>query len=206
MIRRLLKRLRNDQRGSYIIEFALITPALLVVIMGLLDMTYRLYARAMLEGAVQKAARDSTLQTGATAAANTAIDNVVKDSFQQVNGTVTSGDYTFTRRNFADFSDAGKMEPATGPGGMCAPPMGATIYTYVDKNDSGTWDDGAMGGQGGANDAVLYTVAVRHKSLFPVNSLFGAEQYQTIRASTVLRNQPYQNQNARTTGPTRNCM
>ena len=205
MIRRLLKRLRHDRRGSYMMEFALVTPALLVVIMGLLDMTYRLYARAMLEGAVQKAARDSTLESGATAAANTAIDNIVKESFKQVNGTVTSGDYTFKRRNFSDFSDAGKMEPATGPGGVCAPPAGATIYTYVDKNNSGTWDDGAMGGQGGANDAVLYTVEVRHKSLFPVNALFGAEKIQTIRASTVLRNQPYQNQNARATGPTRNC-
>ena len=205
MIRQLLKRLRDDERGSYIIEFALITPALLVVMMGLLDMTYRLYAKSMLEGAVLKAARDSTLETGSTAANNTLVDNIVKDSFKQVNGKVVAGDYTFTRRNFADFTKAGKMEPATGPGGLCAPPAGSTIFTYVDINNSGTWDDGAVAGQGGANDAVLYTVTVRHESLFPVNSLFGAERYQTIRASTVLRNQPYNNQAARATGPTRNC-
>lgn len=205
MIRRLLKRLRDDKRGSYMMEFALVTPALLVVIMGLLDMTYRLYARAMLEGAVQKAARDSTLETGSTASANAIVDNIVKNSFKQVNGKVVAADYTFTRRNFADFTKAGKMEPSTGPGGQCAPPAGATVYTYVDINNNGTWDDGAIAGQGGANDAVLYTVAVRHESLFPVNSLFGAERYQTIRASTVLRNQPYNNQAARATGPTRNC-
>lgn len=205
MIRRLLKRLRQDQRGSYVIEFALVTPALLVVIMGLLDMTYQLYARSVLEGSVQKAARDSTLEQGSTAAANAAVDNIVKEAFKDVNGTVNDSNFTFTRRNFADFSAAGKMEPATGPGGVCAPPDGATIYTYVDTNNSGTWDDGAQAGQGGANDAVLYTVAVRYKSLLPVNSLFGAERFQTIRATTVLRNQPYQKQNTRTTGPTRNC-
>lgn len=205
MIRRLLKRLRADRRGSYVIEFALVTPILLVAMFGMLDMAYRLYAKSILEGAVLKAARDSTLELGSTAANNTLVDNIVKNTFKDVNGKVVDADYTFTRRNFADFSNAGKMEPATGPGGQCAPPVGATVYTYVDVNNSGSWDDGAIAGQGGANDAVLYTVTVRHQSLSPVNSLFGAEKFQTIRASTVLRNQPYNNQAARTTGPTRNC-
>ena len=206
MIRRLLKRLRRDQRGATLIEFAMVAPVLMVVIMGLLDMSYRLYAKSMLEGAVQKAARDSTLETGASASSNAVIDNMVVDAFRKVNGTVNLSNFTFTRRNFSDFSKAGKMEPSTGPGGLCAPPAGATIYTYVDLNSSNTWDDGAIAGQGGANDAVLYTAEVRYNSLFPVNSLFGASAIQTIRATTAMRNQPYNNQAARNSGPTRNCL
>ncbi len=200
MIRRLLKRLRHNQRGSTLIEFAMVAPVLMVVVMGLLDMTYRLYAKAMLEGAVQKAARDSTLESGATASANSVIDNVVKTAFKTVNGTVTDSDFTFTRRNFSDFTNSDKLEPSTGPGGQCA-----TGFTYVDVNDSNSWDDGAIAGQGGANDAVLYTAQVSYKSLFPVHSLFGASPIQTIRATTVMRNQPYNNQQARNSGPTRNC-
>jgi Flp pilus assembly protein TadG len=200
MIRQFLRKLRRNQRGATLIEFALVAPVLMVVIMGLLDMSYRLYAKAMLEGTVQKAARDSTLQTGATATANAAIDDSVKAAFKQVNGRVTDSNFTFTRRNFANFTSAGKMEPSTGPGGQCA-----AGYTYVDVNNSGSWDDGALAGQGGANDATLYTVQVSYTSLFPVNALFGASSTQVIKASTVLRNQPYNVQASRTAGPTRNC-
>jgi Flp pilus assembly protein TadG len=201
----LLKRLRADKRGATLVEFALVVPALMVVIMGLLDFSYRLYAKAMFEGAVQKAARDATLESGATVTSGTLIDTKVKDAFKTVNGTVTDSSFTFTRRNFKDFTNSGKMEPSTGPGGQCAPPSGGTTYTYVDINNSNSWDDGALAGQGGANDVVLYTAAVTYRSLFPVNSLFGASTMQTIRASTVLRNQPYNSQATRATGPTRNC-
>ncbi|UVO53220.1 TadE/TadG family type IV pilus assembly protein [Sphingomonas sp. SUN039] len=201
----LIKRLRADKRGAALVEFALVAPALLLVIMGLLDMTYRLYAKAMFEGAVQKAARDATLESGSVATVSAALDEKVKNSFRQVNASVTDSNFTFTRRNFKDFSSSGKMEPSTGPGGQCAAPSGGTTYTYVDVNNSNSWDDGAQAGQGGADDVVLYTAQVTYRSLFPVNSLFGASQYQTIKSSTVLRNQPYNNQAARTTGPTRNC-
>jgi Flp pilus assembly protein TadG len=205
MIRALLKRLRRNDRGATLIEFALVAPALMVVIMGLLDMSYRLYAKALFEGAVVKAARDATLESGANVASGTLIDTKVKDAFRDVNGTVTDSSFSFTRRNFKDFTNAGKKEPSTGPGGLCAPPAGATVYTYVDVNNSNSWDDGAQGGQGGANDVVLYTATVTYRSLFPVNALFGASTMQTIKASTVLRNQPYNEQGTRATGPTRNC-
>ncbi len=201
----LLKRLRQEDRGSSIIEFAIVAPVLLTIIMGLLDFSYQLYTKAVFEGVLQKAARDATLEDSATVASSTLIDTKVKNAFKDVNGTVTDSSFTFTRRNFKDFSNAGKMEPSTGPGGRCAPPLGGTTYTYVDLNNSNSWDDGALDGQGGANDVVLYTATVSYRSLFPVNSLFGASAIQTIRASTVLRNQPYADQAARPVGPTRNC-
>ncbi len=199
MIRR-LRSLRRDERGATLMEFAFVAPVMLLVIMGLLDMTYRLYATAVLQGAVQKAARDSTLEGATTAAAITAVDQKVKDVFKEVNGAVTDASYTFTRRNFDSFTNAGKKEPATGPGGLCA-----TGFTYVDNNNSGSWDDGGNTGQGGADDVTLYTVQVRYRSLFPINGLFGASDDQTIIASTVLRNQPYGDQVQRNAGQTRAC-
>ncbi len=204
-MKNVLKRLRRDERGSSIIEFAIVAPVLLMVIMGLLDFSYRLYAKAVFEGVVQKAARDATLEDSATVASSTLIDTKVKEAFKDVNGSLTDSNFSFSRRNFQDFTTAGKMEPATGPGGVCAPPSGSTTYTYVDLNNSHTWDDGAIDGQGGANDVVLYTATVTYRSLFPVNALFGAPTTQTIKASTVLRNQPYNDQPDRAVGPTRNC-
>jgi Flp pilus assembly protein TadG len=205
MIRALLTRLRRNQRGATLIEFAMVAPVLLVVIMGLLDMTYRLYAKAMFEGAIQKAARDATLENGANVASGTLIDSKVKEAFKKINGTVDDNSFSFTRRNFKDFSNAGRMEASTGPGGQCARPSGATVYTYVDQNNNNVWDDGAISGQGGANDVVLYTATVTFKALSPVNGLIGAPTMQTIKVSTVLRNQPYNSQATRAAGPTRNC-
>ena len=51
--------------------------------------------------------------------------------------------------------------------------------------------DGEEPGQGGADDAVLYTVSVKYKRLFPMAKMFGWSSDLTVKASTVLRNQPY---------------
>jgi len=201
----LIKLLRKDERGSYLVEFAIVLPVFMTIVMGLLDFSYQLYSRAVFEGVVQKAARDATLEDSASVASSTLIDTKVKNAFKDMNSTVNDSNFTFSRRNFKDFSNAGKMEPSTGPGGRCASPVGGVVYTYSDVNNSNSWDDGAIDGQGGANDVVLYTATVSYRSLFPINSLFGASPYQTIKASTVLRNQPYNDQPTRAIGPTRNC-
>lgn len=198
MIRRLFRRFRRDDRGATLIEFAMVAPVMIIVIMGLLDMTYRIYATAILQGAVQKASRSSTLASNNTS--QTALDTAIKDAFKQINGGVTDSSFVFTRRNFSNFTNADKMEPSTGPGGVCAPG-----FTYVDLNNSNTYDDGAQNGQGGAQDAVLYTVQVTYPSPFPVASLYGASRTPTIRATTILRNQPFATQGARNVGTTRNC-
>lgn len=198
MTRRLFRRLRRDERGATLIEFAMVAPVMLLVIMGLLDMTYRIYATAILQGAVQKASRYATLASNNTS--QTAIDTEVKNAFKQINGAVTDASFVITRRNFTNFTNADKMEPSTGPGGACA-----AGYTYVDLNNSNTYDDGAQNGQGGAQDAVLYTVQVTYPTPFPVSSLYGATRTPTIRATTILRNQPFTTQGARNAGTTRNC-
>lgn len=198
MIRRFFRRLRRDDRGATLIEFAMVAPVMLIVIMGLLDMTYRIYVNAVLQGAVQKAGRAATLASNNTSQVQ--IDTDIKNAFKQVNAGVTDASFVFTRRNFTNFTNADKMEPSTGPGGVCA-----TGYTYVDLNNSNTYDDGAQNGQGGAQDAVLYTVQVTYPTPFPVSSLYGASRTPTIRATTILRNQPFATQAARNPGTTRNC-
>lgn len=200
MMVRLLNQLRRNRRGSTTIELAMIIPTLMVVVMGVLDFTYRLYATSIVQGAVQKAARDSTLEINATQTSQDALDTKVRNAVKDINGVITDSAFTFSRTNFSNFTEAGKMEASTGPGGLCA-----TGFTYVDKNNNSVWDNGGVGGQGGADDVALYNVQVQYKALFPINSLFGASNTQTIRATTILRNQPYGAQAVRVSGPTRAC-
>ena len=56
-MRRFLRQLAADCRGATIVEFAMITPALLLTLMGLFDMAHNMYTAQMLNGAIQQAAR-----------------------------------------------------------------------------------------------------------------------------------------------------
>jgi Flp pilus assembly protein TadG len=56
------RQLRQDERGATIVEFALVAPVLLLSIMGICDIGYNIYTQALLRGAIQKAARDSTIE------------------------------------------------------------------------------------------------------------------------------------------------
>jgi Flp pilus assembly pilin Flp len=60
-----LRSLRRDKRGATIVEFALVSPVMILMMMGLGDMGYQVYAQSILNGAMQKAARDSAIQGGA---------------------------------------------------------------------------------------------------------------------------------------------
>ena len=49
-------------------------------------------------------------------------------------------------------------------------------------------------GQGGANDVTRYRITISYPRIFPVMGFFGASERQEIRASTLLKNQPYARQ------------
>ena len=72
MMPRLFTEIFRDETGATIVEFALISPVLVLTLMGLFDLSYNFYAETMIEGAIQKAARDSTLE--AYAGNGTALD------------------------------------------------------------------------------------------------------------------------------------
>lgn len=195
---RVLRKLGRDSRGATLVEFAFAAPVLVLAIMGLLDLCYRQYANAILQGSIQQAARDATLETGGTNVAT--IDGKVRTLYRKINASLPDSAFAFTRRNFQDFTKADAKEASTGPGGLCA-----SGFTYVDTNNSSSWDDGALDGQGGAQDVVVYSVAVTQPNMFPIAKAYTGSSTQVIKASTILRNQPFGEQSTRTAGPTRNC-
>ena len=69
------RRLRSDERGAYLIELALLLPMFLMLIMGIFDIGIAMYAKSVLAGAVEQAARENTLETSANS--QTAIDALV---------------------------------------------------------------------------------------------------------------------------------
>ncbi|MFM5907842.1 MAG: TadE/TadG family type IV pilus assembly protein [Novosphingobium sp.] len=180
----MLKRLLADETGVTVVEFAIISPVLLVMLMGIYDVGYQLYVGAVLQGAIQKAGRDSTIEGAALGAA--AIDQRIKDQVQRV---LADGTYTFNRKAYATFSNIGKPEDFsdTNSNGVCD-----NKEPFEDVNGNGSWDtDRGKTGQGGAKDAVVYTVTVIYPRPLAVGGMLGLSKNITLKTETVLRNQPF---------------
>jgi Flp pilus assembly pilin Flp len=187
----------HDLRGMAAVEFALIAPVLLIAMMGVFDLSYTMYINSMLTGAIQKSARDSTIEGAAASAA--VLDQRVTNAVRVV---VYQSALTFERKSYSNFSDVARPEDFTDVDSDGACNNGEP---FEDANGNGNWDkDRGTTGFGGARDAVLYTVKVTYERPFPIAKLLGQDNTFTLKTQTVLRNQPYGLQNAEAPA-TENC-
>lgn len=186
-----IRRIRKDRRGVTVTEFGLIAPTFLMLLLGVFDLGYTVYARAILDGAVQKAGRDSTLETGSANLAT--LDAKVKTN---LGGLAEGANFTYVRRNYRDFAKVGLPEDFEDKNGNGNRDPGEC---FTDENGNTTWDrDLGKDGIGGARDVVLYTVNMTFQRKFPLYALIGLSSQATISSATVLRNQPFASQNAET--------
>jgi Flp pilus assembly protein TadG len=56
--------LLKDELGATISEFAVVAPVFLLMMMGTFDAAHTMYVRAVMQGAVYKAARETALKAG----------------------------------------------------------------------------------------------------------------------------------------------
>jgi hypothetical protein len=232
LTRRFIRRIGKNQHGMAALEFALIMPAFMIMLLGAFDVGYSLYARAVLQGAAQKAARDSGLQTGTgksceidyrvikmissllnvdrsdygfitnqTMADYCAMTQAERDALL-TRAKATDNSILFVRRNYTSFSEVGQMEDFTDSDNDQICDRGEP---FEDINGSGVWDDRGVVGQGGARSVVLYTIAAKFERLFPLYAFIGGDRMMTVKATTVLRNQPYDVSNTDTTVTVVNC-
>lgn len=178
--------LRSDTRGATIVEFAIVAPVMILVLMGLGDVLHQAYVQAVLDGAIQKAGRDSAIEGGAEN--TTVIDNKVKTMV----GTIIRNATWQSKRSYYSSFSAMKPEPFTDSNGNG---RRDAKECYDDVNGNGLYDtDPARTGQGGAEDVTVYTMTVTYSRLFPIAKMVGAANTQTLSASTLLKNQPYRTQ------------
>jgi Flp pilus assembly pilin Flp len=180
-------RLVRDESGAYMLEFALIMPVFLLLVMGIFDLGTQMYAKAALGGAVEYAARNNTLE--GNAANQSAIDQMVRD---RVGVAARYATLSFNRTNFDNYVDVNKAEQFTDTNGNGSRDAGEC---YTDANSSNSYSSSrGASGQGGASDVVLYRVDMSFNRIFPLWAFLGQPQAKTISVSTVLRNQPYTSQ------------
>lgn len=193
---RRVHRLAGNTQGAALVEFALLAPVLLITLLGLFDMAYNYYLQAQLQGAIQKAARDSTIEGSVMVTGD--IDAHVEDAVTDI---VPDAQVRFRRYSYTNFSEVSQPEDFVDldKDGRCN-----DGEPFEDANGNGTWDeDRGKEGGGGARDAVLYTVTVRYPRAFGAAQIVGLPAIVDTEASTILRNQPYGKQD--TAGGVGNC-
>lgn len=176
--------LRSDSKGSALLEFAFTAPLWILLVLGSLDLGQMAYAKSLLSGATQDAARNASLETGDTTKADAMVE-------AQVRRIAPGATVTTSRVSYYDFADIGRPEAWDDKDGdgECN-----NNETYTDENGNGQWDaDVGLSGNGGADDVVMYTVTVEYNRLFRM-PLMPGKTTRTITASAVRKNQPFANQ------------
>lgn len=174
-----------DRSGVTATEFAIIAPVFLSLLVGTFDLGQMAYGISVLNGAVQKAARDSALETANTDQADAVVEQIISPVFP---GARVSS----TRTSYYDFVDIGRAERWNDANNNGDCDIGES---YVDENDNGQWDrDVGVSGNGGANDVVVYRVSVRYTPIFKVP--FMPEQWneRTLTSTAIKKNQPFATQ------------
>ncbi|GMN12635.1 TadE/TadG family type IV pilus assembly protein [Altererythrobacter sp. MTPC7] len=185
-----LRRLANDETGATLTEFGFVAPILCLMLVGLFDFGFQIYAKTVMQGALQQSARKSTLEP--TITTTDALDAAVRQDIKLI---VPDAKIDFERKNYATFANVQKPEDYidTNGNGVCD-----NGEQFDDVNDNGTWDaDRGKSGLGGARDAVLYTVTAQYDRMFPLDTFINVPKKISVTASTVLRNQPYDGQQER---------
>jgi hypothetical protein len=189
-LRRVWRGLLRRSEGSAAVEFAFIAPVFLVLLFGIFDIAQLLYAKSVLDGAVQSAARLSHLETGDTEEADTMVENSVKP-------IIPSVELQTSRVSYFDFADISRPETwgDDDDDGECN-----NGENYVDYNGNGEWDTITTGedrdvgedGNGGASDVVVYTVTATYSSSFKVPFTDWTDR--TLTSTAVRKNQPFADQ------------
>lgn len=163
----------------------MVAPVLIMLIIGICDIGYMAYSTAVLRGAVETAARSSSLETADTTEADAQVTEAVRNILPDA--TVAT-----TRKSYYDFTNIDQPEPWDDENDNATCDDGEV---YTDENGNDQWDaDVGVSGNGGANDVVVYTATVTYTPLFPIPFIDGSDAARTLTASSVKKNQPFATQ------------
>lgn len=192
----LLHRLMRAERGATIVEFALVLLPFLTLIMGALDVGYQAYLNAMTNGAMERAARKATVGS----MSKTQVAALIRLEVGTILPIASRNDanaITVTPLSYTNYNAVGKGERITSD----TAPVGQYNSTdcYEDRNNNGRYDATYGGGDdmGTADDVMYYDVLVKVPRLFPLTAAVGLGRYAIVDARTLIRNQPYGDQQIR---------
>ncbi len=184
-----LKRLRNDNEGTSLLEFGFVAPILILAVLGIMELGMILFVTSMLEGSVRTAARFGITGYAPSSVSREAqIREILEDNTA---GLIDMDQVSFTQFVYENFSDIGQPEPYVDDN----PANGSydSGESYQDVNGNGEWDsDMGVAGVGGPGAVVIYRVNYDWPLLTPyLADILGENGKIPLSASIVVRNEPF---------------
>ena len=192
-----IRRLRRDQRGATIIEFAIISGPMLLLLMGGLELGYDSYVRSTMQGALNDAARTAAVEFPIINVPGSTVEEQVENLIEeQVHNVAPNARITVTQKSYFDFSSIGDPEKLMTDNNGNGQFDAVDGDCYEDANGNGSYDtDACKTGNGGADDVVLYTAHVSAPRILPLDGFLpGVGPTIEYSLQTAVRNQPYDQQ------------
>ncbi|MFM7027320.1 MAG: TadE/TadG family type IV pilus assembly protein [Chakrabartia sp.] len=183
------KTLKNHERGATLVEFALVAPVFLTLLMAAMEFGYELYMDSVLEGTLTKAARDLSLETASDTSVRAALDADLRDTMRLTHKDVV---VSVSREAVSRYSRVtNRSEPFNDANHNNVCDDGET---FEDLNDNGDYDaDTTLMDWGNADDVVIYNVTVSFSRLFPIGGFLGFSDDTALTSTRMLRIQPFSN-------------
>lgn len=181
--------LRRNVEGSAVIEFALITPLLFLLLAGIMEISMVMFTYSVLEGATNVGSRIG--KTGFSSGGMTREQYILSEIQRLSYGLLDPTKIDLSIRSYDNFDNVGKPEPCISPPTGCS---GTAGVNFVDVNGNGVWDqDMGRTNSGGTGAVVVYRVTYPWKLSIPmIGHMMGATAGNTINITAVatVRNEP----------------
>lgn len=178
---------RKSQSGSAMVEFALIAPAFLAIVGGIMEFSGILFAQTLLEGGIREASRFGIIGSSPNASAGaTAIQAIIsKNSF----GVIDADEIRIETLAYNSFGVVGQPEPFDDANGNGRFDPDEEDFVDVNGNNIRDEDQGELG-LGSGNQVVLYRLAYDWDIMIPIFRPFFGDQV-ALEATIAVRNEPF---------------
>ncbi|WP_339630244.1 TadE/TadG family type IV pilus assembly protein [uncultured Sneathiella sp.] len=197
--RKVIRALAQDTKATTAVELAMVAPVLIIVLVGIIELSLAMFINTVVEGSLKDASRlglTGQIQEGSS---NTqALVDMLNEASLGLLGLTTADVTTLVYENFAYVGQGEEYTDLSGDGSWTPGPYthsDGTVYPdgepWVEVNGNGIYDeDFGVAGMGAQGDIVLYTVEYNWNFLSgQVIPILGG--IIPMRASIVVRNEPY---------------
>ena len=182
------RKLLTDRHGSTAVEFGIIGPVFILMVIGIVELGLLLAAQTLLDNAAFSASRAG--KTGYADTGSTQEATIAAAVAKASSGLLKQDRMTLASSAYADYSNVGQPEPFTDRNLNGRWDVGEA---FTDVNGNNRWDaDQGRSGVGSAGQIVAYTVTYRWPLFTPwLKSMIGSGGIYTLTTRIVVKNEPF---------------
>lgn len=183
------KAVASGRRGVAAVDFALVAPPLLLLLVGIFEVALLFTGNVLLQAGASNAARAGI--TGRVPA-GLAREEAIREAVAEATGPLLDpARLRIETMVYPSFGSIGRPEPWDDLDGNGRRDPGEP---FDDVNGNGTWDaDMGAPGAGGASEVVLYRLTYDWNPVVPmIRALLPGDGVITLRTSLAIRNEPFE--------------